>query len=203
MTPSTQAPDLPERFAARGQEFIDELQSQCRYACGVLWWRNAYEWVPARPGTVSLYLRCQYNVTHKEATQIRRTIPSLEPGPDNPEFMRAVRRYARRRGMQLIDGHWVRVPKSLWDAMTADEMADLIMQEYDQGAFSPEDWKKLTELHAEEIRLCRGAGKKLDAAGRVNFATVVVTNFCIDDDIRWIHHQMNEIFKRTYPQEVS
>ncbi len=128
MIPSTQAPDLPKRFAARGQEFIDELQSKCRYACGVLWWRNAYEWVPARPGTVSLHIRCQLQAFPREATQVRRAIPSLEPGPENPEFLRAVRRYARRRGMQLIDGQWVRVPQAKWDAMPVEEYTAMIMQ---------------------------------------------------------------------------
>ena len=203
MTNNPQAPDLPERFAARGQEFINDLQSTCRHACGVLWRTTSIGWRPARPGTISLHLRCRHGATHKEATQIRRTIPSLEPGPDNPEFLRAVRRYARRRGMQLINGQWVRVPQAKWNAMPVEEYTTLIMQEYDQGAFSPEDWQKMADLHAEEIRLRRGAGKKIDAASRKNSISGALTAWCAYDDLLWIHSQMDEILRRTYPQKAS
>ncbi len=194
---------LPERFAAKGQEFIDDLQANCRYGCGVLWWKCGCGWMPERPGTVSLHLRCRYNATHKEAAQIRRAIPALEPGCENPEFLRAVRRYARKRGMQFIDGQWVRVPKAKWNAMPVEEYTALIMQEYDQNAFSPEDWKKLAELHAKEIRLSRSSGKKIDAASRRNSISGALTAWDAYDDILWIQQQRDEIFKRTFPRKVS
>jgi len=76
-------------------------------------------------------------------------------------------------------------------------------QEYDQGAFSPEDWQKMADLHAEEIRLRRGAGKKIDAAALINRNSVWLTGMFVQQDIGWIHHQMNEILKRTYPQKAS
>ena len=203
MTPSTQAPDLPERFAAQGQEFIDDIQSTCRYACGVLWWKCAPGWVPERPGIVSLHLRCGYNATHKEATRIRRVIPAMEPGCENPEFLRAVRRYARERGMQFIDGQWVRVPLAKWKSMPVEKLTELIMQEYDQSKFSPEDWAKLAALHAEEIQIRSGSGKKIDGANRKNSRTGYLTAWCIRDDIGWIRQQRDEIFQRTYPRKVS
>ena len=194
---------LPERFAARGQEFIDDLQANCRYACGVLWWKCGCGWMPERSGTVSLHLRCRYNATPKEATQIRHATPALEPGPQDPEFLRAVRHYARKRGMQEVAGQWVRVPEAKWDAMPVDELTELLMLEYDQDKFNPEDWKKLADLHAEEIRTRRGSGKKIDAASRKNSLSGVLTGVCIQSDLQWIHIQMDEIFKRAYPQRVT
>lgn len=194
---------LPERFAAKGQEFIDDLQANCRYACGVLWWKCGCGWMPERSGTVSLHLRCRYNATPKEATQIRHATSALEPGPQDPEFLRAVRHYARKRGMQEVAGQWVRVPQAKWDAMPVDELVALLMSEYDEGRYSQDDWNRLSELLAEEIRVRRGSGEKIDTARRKNAISGSLTGLAIFTELQAIGYEIAEIVDRPYRQAVS
>ena len=198
---------LPERFAARGQEYVDKLLADCRYAASMFWMRCGPEhdrfWATVRPSEIVLHLRCTHDANRSEAMQIRNALPTLSQGVQDAELHRTMLRYARDRRMQLVRGQFVKISKREWEAEPVEKLTELIMQEYDQSKFSPEDWAKLAALHAEEIQIRRGSGKKIDAASRKNSLSGALTAWGVYDDILWIRQQRDEIFQRTFPRKVS
>ena len=204
MKNDTTTTSLPERFAAQGQKFLDELTAVCRFEAGVFWWHcSEDDWHNYHPGDISQLLGLHFKIHPRHRAALRRAVPSLDLGPLPPELLRAVRRYARERGMQLIDGQWVRVSQAKWDTMPAEEYAALIMLEYDESKFSPEDWAKLAASHMEEILIRRGSGKRIDQARRKNRFGGLLTVLSVRDDIDQIRQQRHEIIERACPSVAS
>ena len=204
MKNDTTTTSLPERFAAQGQEFIDELAAVCRFEAGVFWWHcSEDDWHNYHPGDISQLLGLHFKIHPRHRAALRRAVPSLDLGPLPPELLRAVRRYARERGLQQIGGRWVRVSQAKWNAMPVEELVALLMSEYDESRFIHEDWAKLAASHMEEIRLRRGSGKKIDNACRKSRINGSLTARFILDDIDWIRQQRYEIIERACPSVAS
>ena len=196
--------NLPSCFVARGPEFTASILRKNRYACGTFWGLCNLGWCPTSKHDIDLSLRVVFKVHPRYTSTIRKlVIIPMSQSIADPEWEREIRCYARVRGLQLIDGRWERVPQSKWDAMSAEEYAALIMLEYDESKFSPEDWQKLADLHAEEIKLRRGSGKRIDQARRKNRIGGTLTSIFVRYDIDQIRQQRHEIIERACPSVAS